>query len=76
MQVTHLQHPGGRVHAILDVWHAGDALKVTDQLSAAVPRGAKVDGAPSALQQQQLKKRLRSKQPIQRDEHYAGGHAQ
>ena len=57
-QVTDLEHPGGRVGAFGDLWHAGNTLKVGHQLGRALAGGAEVDCAATALQQQQLIKGL------------------
>ena len=50
----HVQHPGGGVGALGEGVHALLGGKVGHQLLRLVPGGPTVDGAPAALQQQQL----------------------
>ena len=54
------KHPGGGVHARLDVGHPRDGLKVADELGRLRPCRPGVDRLASPLQQMQLIKRLQT----------------
>ena len=61
------KHPGGRVHARLDVGHPWNRLKVADELGRLRPRRPGVDRLAAPLQQMQLVKGLQAERLLALD---------
>ena len=55
---SHLQHPGGRVDALLNLGHPLNVLEVRDQVTRLPASGAVVDYTATPFEQQQLVKGL------------------
>ena len=56
---SYLQHPGGRVDALLNLGHPLNVLEVRDQVTRILASGAVVDHTAATFEQQQLIKGLR-----------------